>query len=210
MTPNRDFIAERLGGEDAVWNKLQYDRDGIIEASAGTGKTYALQSIVLKLVSDETCPVDVRNILLVTYTEKAAGELKDRIRAILQEAGCLPPDFDEATICTIHSFCRELLTAYAFENRVPMEMDIGRANGDFVHRAVRAALLGDAFKARFGATYAALMEAGEFESTDDLVSAAEARLGECAKIDEPPPEPSPDGCDMSSELLDHLVFAAWP
>ena len=89
MTPNRDFIAKRLGGKDAVWNKLLYDRDGIIEASAGTGKTYALQSIVLKLVSDETRPVNVKNVLLVTFTEKAAGELKDRIRRILDETGCL-------------------------------------------------------------------------------------------------------------------------
>ena len=210
MTPNRDFIAERLGGKDVVWNKLMYDRDGIIEASAGTGKTYALQSIVLKLVSDETCPVDVKNILLVTYTEKAAGELKDRIRAILQEAGCLPSDFDEVTICTIHSFCRELLTAYAFENRVPMEMDIGCTNGDLVHRAVRAALLGDAFKARYGETYAALMEAGGFGSTDELVAEAEAELGEYAEKDEPPPESRQDDGGMSSELLDYLVFAAWP
>ena len=202
MTPNRGFIAERLGDKDAVWNRLLYDRDGIIEASAGTGKTYALQSIVLKLVSDETCPVDVKNILLVTYTEKAAGELKDRIRVILQEAGCLPSDFDEVTICTIHSFCRELLTAYAFENRVPMEMDIGCTNGDFVHRAVRAALLGDAFKARYGETYAAFMEAGGFGSTDGLVSAAESELDECAKKDEPPPEPQRIDEAMRKELAD--------
>ncbi len=189
MTPNRDFIAKRLGGKDAVWNKLLYDRDGIIEASAGTGKTYALQSIVLKLVSDETHPVDIKNILLVTYTEKAAGELKDRIRTILQDADCLQSDFDEATICTIHSFCRELLTAYAFENRVPMEMDIGCANGDFIHRAVRAALLGAAFKASYSETYAAFMEAGGFGSTEGLVGGAERKLSECAMKDEPPPEP---------------------
>ena len=69
---NDEFINERLGG-DAVWNRLQYDRDGIIEASAGTGKTYALQSIVLKLATDREHPVDVKNILLVTFTEKAAA-----------------------------------------------------------------------------------------------------------------------------------------
>ena len=42
---NKEFVRARLGGEDAVWNRLRYDRDGLIEASAGTGKTYALQSI---------------------------------------------------------------------------------------------------------------------------------------------------------------------
>ena len=204
MTPDRDFIAKRLGGADEVWNKLQYGRDGIIEASAGTGKTYALQSIVLKLVSDETSPVDIKNILLVTYTEKAAGELKDRIRAILQEAHCLSPDFNEATICTIHSFCRELLTAYAFENRVPMEMDVGCANSDFVHRAVRAALLGATFKARYAETYAAFMEAGGFDSADALAVQAEKELDDFAARDEQPPEPQ----RMDDAALRELVATA--
>ena len=120
MTRNEEFINKRLNVEGAVWNELQEAKDGIIEASAGTGKTYTLQHIVLKLASDTQNPVDVKNILLVTYTEKAAGELKQRIREILEKAGILPPDFDEMTICTIHSFCRELLSEYAFENRVPM------------------------------------------------------------------------------------------
>ena len=97
MIRNDEFIENCLGANDSVWNKLRYDRDGIIEASAGTGKTYALQRIVLKLVAERE-PVNVKNILLVTFTEKAAGELKDRIRDILTEAGLLPSDFDETTI----------------------------------------------------------------------------------------------------------------
>ena len=109
---NEDVIKERLGerGEDGffhddnfVCNQIHYDKDAIIEASAGTGKTYTLQSIVLKLLLEKTID-SVKNLLLVTYTEKAAGELKDKIRTVLEEAGCLPSDFDEVTICTIHSF----------------------------------------------------------------------------------------------------------
>ena len=186
MKRNNEFIKKRLGGQDSVWNKLLYDRDGIIEASAGTGKTYALQSIVLKLVTDEESPVDVKNILLVTFTEKAAGELKDRIRDILSEAGCLSSDFDETTICTIHSFCREILSEYAFENRVPMQMEIGGANGDIIHRAVRAALTGEDFKTQYGETYDAYMDAAGLETTDDLVASVENSLNECAKLDQPP------------------------
>ena len=95
---NEDIIKERLGecGEDGIFNddkfvcnRIHYDKDAIIEASAGTGKTYTLQSIVLKLLLEKTID-SVKNLLLVTYTEKAAGELKDRIRKILEEAGCLP------------------------------------------------------------------------------------------------------------------------
>ena len=230
MTRNDEFIEKRLGGEDAVWNQLKYDRDGIIEASAGTGKTYALQSIVLKLVSDKDHPVDVKNILLVTYTEKAAGELKDRIRDVLSQAGCLPADFDETTICTIHSFCREILSEYAFENRIPMRMEIGGQNGDLVHRAVRAALLGDEFRARYGGQlYDAVMKAAEKEkikpfekrkikTTDDLVSAAESILRDAAASGIPPDEPARtddpaaegQGDVAKYQLQKDLAYIAWP
>ena len=56
---NEDIVKERLGecGEDGIFhddkficNRIHYDKDAIIEASAGTGKTYTLQSIVLKLL----------------------------------------------------------------------------------------------------------------------------------------------------------------
>ena len=201
MTRNDEFIGKRLGGATSVWNQLQYDRDGIIEASAGTGKTYALQSIVLKLVSDREHPVDVRNILLVTFTEKAAGELKDRIRDILDKAGVLPADFDETTICTIHSFCRELLSEYAFENRVPMQMDIGGSNADLVHRAVREALLGKEFREKYGPElFEAYMEAGGMEKTDALAAAAEAVLENAAKVDQEPTPPEPVDAESLSVL----------
>jgi exodeoxyribonuclease V beta subunit len=185
---NEEFIAQRLGGETAVWNRLVYDRDGIIEASAGTGKTYALQSIVLKLVSDRENPVALKNILLVTFTEKAAGELKERIREILSAAGLLPSDFNEATICTIHSFCRELLSEYAFENRVPMELTLGGTDAELIHRAVRTVLLSPAVKARYEKTYAALMDESAL-TTEKLVAAVEKILKEAGRIDRAPPAP---------------------
>ena len=194
---NEEIIKERLGerGEDGIFhdnnfvcNQIHYDKDAIIEASAGTGKTYTLQSIVLKLLLEKTID-SVKNLLLVTYTEKAAGELKDRIRKVLEEAGCLPSDFDEVTICTIHSFCRSLLTEYAFENRVPMQVEIGGSDKDLIHRAVRTALFGDDFRARYGESYDAYMKAAGLMSTDDLVAAAEAKLRDCAQQDQRPEAP---------------------
>ena len=96
----------------------------LVEAGAGTGKTYALEHIVERLVNNG---VDIRKLLLVTFTEKAAGELKERIRAILTEsqtrtgaAITAAKRLDEATICTIHSFCQELLREYPFESGMQM------------------------------------------------------------------------------------------
>ena len=211
---NEDIIKERLGecGEDGIFhddkfvcNRIHYDKDAIIEASAGTGKTYTLQSIVLKLLLEKTID-SVKNLLLVTYTEKAAGELKDRIRKILEEAGCLPSDFDEVTICTIHSFCRSLLTEYAFENRVPMQVEIGGSDKDLVHRAVRTALFGDDFKARYGESYDAYMETAGLTSTDDLVAAAENELKESVRLGQSPRD-SNDICNDVRRNLQKAVKA---
>jgi len=104
-----------------------------IEASAGTGKTYTIQQIVAKLVS-EGCPL--KKILIVTYTEKAAGELKDRIRKKMEEV--LDKEgterstaekferalrsIDNAAIFTIHSFCQKALKEFAYEAGRPFDL----------------------------------------------------------------------------------------
>ncbi|MBQ3099280.1 MAG: UvrD-helicase domain-containing protein [Kiritimatiellae bacterium] len=188
---NEEIIKERLGerGEDGffhddnfVCNQIHYDKDAIIEASAGTGKTYTLQSIVLKLLLEKTID-SVKNLLLVTYTEKAAGELKDKIRTVLEEAGCLPSDFDEVTICTIHSFCRSLLTEYAFENRVPMQTEVCGSDADMIHQAVLKALHSEEYRNQQGPDFVELMtEAGL--TADDLV----AEIQKNFKSTDPMPE----------------------
>ncbi len=191
---NEELARGRLGERDQdgrfsdkrfVCNTIDYRRDAIIEASAGTGKTYTLQSIVLKLLLEGAVD-SVKNLLLVTYTEKAAGELKDRIRKVLDEAGCLPPDFDEASICTIHSFCRSLLTEYAFENRVPMQMTICGPDKEMVHEAVLQALHSVEYRRLQGGEFVELMtDAGiaakdlvaevedNFKSTEPLIEYVE-------------------------------------
>lgn len=56
----------------------------LIEASAGTGKTYAIAMLVLRFVVEQGIPVD--QLLVVTFTKAATEELKDRIRGRLSEA----------------------------------------------------------------------------------------------------------------------------
>jgi exodeoxyribonuclease V beta subunit len=67
---------------DAVTMPL--DGRHLIEASAGTGKTYTIATLFLRLVVEAKLAAD--RILVVTYTDAAASELRDRIRARLQEA----------------------------------------------------------------------------------------------------------------------------
>lgn len=56
----------------------------LIEAAAGTGKTYAIAMLVLRFVVEQG--LDIKNILVVTFTKAATEELKDRIRKRLAEA----------------------------------------------------------------------------------------------------------------------------
>ena len=110
---------------------------GVVEASAGTGKTYLLERMLVDLLLRGT---PLERILVVTYTDKAALELRTRIRQMLERLLALDPDgdpvpepawtlleperallakalrgFDRATLSTIHGFCRKILVEAAFE-----------------------------------------------------------------------------------------------
>ncbi|MBM5789087.1 MAG: DNA helicase UvrD [Cyanobacteria bacterium M_DeepCast_200m_mx_001] len=58
----------------------------LLEASAGTGKTFALAHLVLRLLTEGADPPAVEQLLVVTFTEAAASELRDRIARRLQQA----------------------------------------------------------------------------------------------------------------------------
>jgi ATP-dependent helicase/nuclease subunit A len=86
-----------------------------VSAGAGTGKTAVLVERFIGAVCDEG--MDVDSILVITYTKRAAGELRARIRAELRRRGRadLARELDSAWISTIHGFCNRLLKTYPFE-----------------------------------------------------------------------------------------------
>ncbi len=134
--------------------QIDHTRDAIIEASAGTGKTYTLERIVCDLVCEKGYAPP--QILLVTYTEKAAGELRDRIRRSLAKAGKLGSDFSEMAICTIHSFCKKILDEYAFESGAPMSIEIYTDEKSLERRARLAAASSQDFEKTFAPRLLAL------------------------------------------------------
>lgn len=108
-----------------AYDQIRLDQHALIEASAGTGKTYALEQLMLRILTEERVTLD--KILCVTYTEKAAAEMKMRLRsaienAIQQKAEPQPllsaalDQFDQAQIFTIHGFCMRVLKQYPFEH----------------------------------------------------------------------------------------------
>ena len=112
-----------------------------LEASAGTGKTFTIEHLVIRLLLESDFQLE--QILLVTFTRAATRELKVRIRSSLEKirAGELNFDylknltplqrakidetlaaFDQAQIFTIHGFCHWLLQKFAFEAAVGLEL----------------------------------------------------------------------------------------
>ncbi|MEM8727805.1 MAG: UvrD-helicase domain-containing protein [Chlamydiota bacterium] len=94
----------------------------LLEASAGTGKTFAIEHITSRLILEHDFHLD--EILIVTFTRAATRELKTRIRKTLKSN---PPSFnldralaliDQAQIYTIHGFCHRMLNEYAFESQL--------------------------------------------------------------------------------------------
>src|SRR3954467_6851479 len=146
-----------------------------VSAGAGTGKTRVLVERFARAVCDEG--VDVESILVITYTEKAAGELRTRIRAGLVERG--RPDLaralDGAWISTIHGFCHRLLRSHPFAAGVdPRFRVLDESQGRVLRTEACAAALesfcgGDAparlrLLAVYGAAHLRKMLIGVFET----------------------------------------------
>lgn len=107
-----------------------HDRSLVVTAGAGTGKTHVLVNKYLNLL--ETFgdgkkryedPISVRNILALTFTDKAAAEMKERIRKSLDEKKGefwekTRAEFLIAPVQTFHSFCAQVLREFAFEAQV--------------------------------------------------------------------------------------------
>lgn len=91
----------------------------LVAAAAGSGKTAVLVERIINLITDEENPVDIDRLLVVTFTNAAASEMRERIaEALIAILDQNPEDkrlanqltlLNKATITTIHSFCLEVV-----------------------------------------------------------------------------------------------------
>ena len=133
-----------------------------VSAGAGTGKTTVLVERFVRAVCDRGLPID--SVLAITYTERAAGELRGRIRQRLAELGRhdLARELDGAWISTIHGFCHRLLKAHPFEAGIDPRFRVLDENqarvlaGEAFEQALEAfCASGDPERIRLLATYRA-------------------------------------------------------
>ncbi len=103
------------------------DQSLIVEASAGTGKTTVLVARIVEVLRQGKAKI--QQIAAVTFTHKAAGELKLRLREELDKArhGSAAVEealkhLEEASIGTIHSFCAQILRERPVEANVDLRV----------------------------------------------------------------------------------------
>ncbi len=99
------------------------NRAAVVSAAAGSGKTAVLVEKLLRILSDRDDPVSADRIVVVTFTNDAAAQMKQRLCAKLAEAAEKDPENDwlvsqqslipSAKISTIHSFCFDMIRGNA-------------------------------------------------------------------------------------------------
>lgn len=120
--------AHDAAARDCIRTSL--DETLVVEAAAGTGKTTVLVDRIVNMLASGRTSVD--SLVAVTFTEKAAGELKLRLRGALEEHRAAATvgtprhlhlndalqHLEEAHVSTIHGFCAELLRERPVEAKV--------------------------------------------------------------------------------------------
>ena len=106
-----------------------------VEAGAGSGKTTVLVDRVCALVESG---IDVRKIAAITFTEKAAAELRSRVREVLTSRETEAGDaalavLGEAPMSTLHAFARRLLTQHGLAVGVPPRFEVRDEVGEAIY-----------------------------------------------------------------------------
>ncbi|MEP7087668.1 MAG: UvrD-helicase domain-containing protein [Gemmatimonadota bacterium] len=113
---------EKSRPSDAQWEAIrETERHMLVSAGAGTGKTFTVVSHILYLMGVETREnihspaLALEQIAAITFTNKAAAELKEKLRNGLRAAGRRAESYrvDNARVGTIHGFCGDILREFA-------------------------------------------------------------------------------------------------
>ena len=161
--------------------KLAIDRrEGtvLVSAAAGSGKTAVLVQRMIERITDPENPGDVDRILMVTFSKKAAAEMRARVQKALSDLLLQDPENDhlkqqllrlpQAKISTVHSFCNDLVRE--FSSLLPISSDFRIADENEL-----ALLKADAMEQLLEECYA--QPTGEFRFLADLFSTDRSDTG---------------------------------
>ncbi|BCB02983.1 helicase-exonuclease AddAB subunit AddA [Bacillus sp. KH172YL63] len=138
----------------AIWAKGQ---DILVAAAAGSGKTAVLVERIIQKILNEEDPMDVDELLVVTFTNASAAEMRHRIGQALEKAIDEDPHshhlrkqlslLNRASISTLHSFCLEVIRKYYYL----IDIDPGfRIANETEGDLLRDEVLDDLFEEEYG------------------------------------------------------------
>lgn len=148
---------------DATWTDDQWKaimakgRDILVAAAAGSGKTAVLVERIINKILSEEDPINVDELLVVTFTNASAAEMRHRIGEALEKAINANPKsvhlikqvslLNKASISTLHSFCLEMIRKYYYMT----DIDPGfRIADETEAQLLRDEVLEDLFEVEYG------------------------------------------------------------
>ena len=110
--------------------------DTLVSAAAGSGKTAVLVERVIAMITDPQRDIDIDQLLVVTFTNAAARQMKDKIaRALVKRIEQFPADpryrrqlmlLNNASINTIHAFCLDVIRSHFQKTDLPFDFEVGQ------------------------------------------------------------------------------------
>lgn len=187
---------------EAIWAK---DQDILVAAAAGSGKTAVLVNRIIQKVLSEDDPIDVDELLVVTFTNASAAEMRHRIGEALEKAIDDNPHsqhlrkqlslINRASISTLHSFCLEVIRKYYYLT----EIDPGFRIADSTEaELLRDEVMEDLFEEQYGQSdndrFFKLVDAYTSDRNDSALQSMVRSLHDFSRS-----HPNPD------EWLDNLI-----
>lgn len=174
----------------AIWAKGQ---DMLVSAAAGSGKTAVLINRMIEKVLDEQEPVSVDELLVVTFTNASAAEMRHRMSKALEKAVAQNPEskhlrqqlrlINKAQISTLHSFCLSVVKQYAYL----LEIDPGfRIAGDteaaLLRDDVLEAVLEDAYEGTGAGAVYRLADSFTSDRSDQAMEVLVSKLYDYSRV----------------------------
>ena len=206
-----------------TWTKEQQqvidlrDRNILVSAAAGSGKTAVLVERIIARLTRDVPPIDVDKLLVVTYTEAAAAEMKERIAGAIEKA--LADDLENvhlkkqstlihtAKVTTIHSFCLSVIREYFHT----IDLDPGfRVGEEGELKLLRQDVMRDVLEAKYEEAEEEFLRFVETFATGREDTKLEEIIGRLYEFAGSYPDPDEwlDGCVSSYEqgIPDDSVF----
>ncbi len=133
--------------------------DVLVAAAAGSGKTAVLVERIIQKLINKNDPVDIDTLLVVTFTNASAQEMRNRVGLALEQALAEDPTsnhlkkqlslLQRASISTLHSFCLDVIRQYAYLLDIDPSFRIAN---DMEIDLIKQEVMDDLFEVWYGAT----------------------------------------------------------